>query len=126
MSVSRNCWSSSRWLHSSCGSLDARETERTQLPLSARWAAHDRPGLLRHAVAVDKADQIRERLATTARFAESLVGLFADDAAAQAKEAGFVSEVLRPGSPPVTADMRSNRIRLRVDAGDRVVSAAAG
>ena len=75
---------------------------------------------------MDKADQIRERLATTARFAESLLGQLADDAAPPPHEAGFVSEVLRPGSPPVTADMRSNRIRLRVDAGDRVVSAAAG
>lgn len=75
---------------------------------------------------MDRADRTRERLATTARFAESLVGLLADDAAAQAKASGYVPQVLRPGGPPVTLDMRSNRIRLTVDADDRVVRASAG
>lgn len=79
-----------------------------------------------HAVPVDKADRMHEALATTARFAESLVGLLADDAVTHTEESGFVPQVLRPGGPPVTLDMRSNRIRLHVDSDDRVISATPG
>jgi hypothetical protein len=69
---------------------------------------------------------MRESLEATARFAESLVGLHADDAAARATQSGFLPEVLRPGHPPVTLDLRSNRIRLKVDTSDRVTQASAG
>jgi len=73
-----------------------------------------------------RAEQIRERLDATARFARSLEGQPVEEAFQRATEAGFEPVIIRDPHPPLTADLRIKRVRLHVDADDRVVVAAPG
>jgi hypothetical protein len=73
----------------------------------------------------DDDDLLAQRLRESNALAATLVGLTAEEASNLATAHGFQPQVIPPDRQVVTADLRSDRIRLLVD-GSGVVTRAWG
>jgi hypothetical protein len=74
----------------------------------------------------DDDDLFAQRLRESNALAATLVGLTAAEACDVASAQGFQPQVIPPDRQAVTADLRSNRIRLVVDGSGRVTRAWGG